>query len=114
MSAPSGHVAGTATFLVSGWGTAKEKLIIGIKMLSAALVLSGDWTPDLRAKANGLKAALLRGNRLEKTVDEMTENVAGECLRQLTSDVVRLAAEIEPIRAEKRLASRSVSKSVVV
>ena len=103
MSVPLNHVAEAAKFLTSGLGTPKEKLVTGGKMLRAATVLAGDWTPDLLEKANGALAVLLKGGKVETTVEQMDEKTASKCLGQLTKDVTELATEIEQARSQKRL-----------
>ena len=66
MSVPLNHVAQAAKFLTSGQGTPKEKLVMGGKMLRVAMMLAGDWTPDLLEKANGILAALLEAARWKR------------------------------------------------
>jgi len=97
------HVAEAAKFLTSGLGTPKEKLVIGGKMLRVAMMIAGDWTPDLLTEANRTLAALLKGGTLETTVAQMDENTASKCLGQLTKDVTELATGIEQARSQKRL-----------
>ena len=106
MSVPVNHVAQAAKFLTSDLGTPKEKLVAGGKVLWAATLLAGDWTPDLLEKANGTLAALLKGGTLEKTVTRMDEKAAAKCLDQLTKDVTELANGIERARSQKRLSRK--------
>jgi hypothetical protein len=102
MPAPINHVAQVATYLNSGLGTSKEKLIAAGKMLWAAKVLAGDWTPDLLAKATKALSVLTQGNKIEVTVGRMDEAAAGKCLKQFTKEVTDLAAELTQARTRKR------------
>jgi hypothetical protein len=103
MSVPLNHVAETAKFLASGSGTPKEILIVGGKMLRMAMMITGDWTPELLAEANRILAILLDDGTLEMTVARMDEKAAGKCLDQLAKDVTELAKGIEHARSQKRL-----------
>ena len=95
-------IAEAANFLTSGKGTPKEKLIHGGKLIWAATILSDDWTPDLLERANSIYRGLLKGGTLKKTVEEMDENTANKCLKQLAKDTAELAAEIEKARSRAR------------
>ena len=53
-------IAQAATFLATGPGTAKEKLVLGGKLIWAARTLPGDWTPELLERANGIYRGLLK------------------------------------------------------
>ena len=96
-------IAQAATFLTTGPGTPKEKLILGGKLIWAARMLPGDWTPDLLEKANGIYRGLLKGGTVQKTVEQMDENAANKCLKQLAKVTTELAAEIEQARSRARL-----------
>ena len=106
MSVPPNHVAQAARFLTSAPGTPKEKLVIGGKVLCAALMIAGDWTPDLLTKAKEILAALMKGGTVKKTVARMDEKTASNCLKQLAKDMTELASGIEQVRSRKRLARR--------
>ena len=95
-------IAQAANFLTSGRGTSKEKLIHGGKLIWVARVFPGDWTPDLLARANSIYRSLFTGGTVQKTVEQMDENAASKCLKQLTKDVVQLAAEMEQGRSQGR------------
>jgi len=95
-------IAQAADFLMTGPGTPKEKIILGGKLVFAARALSGDWTPDLLERANSIYRGLVKDGTMQKTVERMDENAAGRCLKQLTKDMVELAAEIEQARSRGR------------
>ena len=95
-------IAQAATFLTSGPGTAKEKLVLGGKLIWAARTLPGDWTPELLERANSIYRGLSKGGTVQKTVEQMDENTANKCLKQLTKDTAELAAEIEQARSQAR------------
>ena len=95
-------IAQAANFLTTGPGTPKEKLILGGKLIWAARALSGDWTPELLERANSIYRGLLKDGTMQKTVEQMDENTASKCLKQLTKDTVELAAEIEKARSQGR------------
>lgn len=95
-------IAQAANFLTSGPGTSKEKLILGGKLIWAARTLSGDWTPDLLERANRIYRGLLKDGTVQKTVEQMDENTANKCFKQLTKDTVELAAEIAQARSQDR------------
>jgi hypothetical protein len=91
-------IAQAASFLTTGRGTPKEKLVLGGKLLWAARTLPGNWTPDLLERANSIYRGLLKDGTVQKTVEKMDENTADKCLKQVTKDTVELAAEIEQTR----------------
>ena len=91
-----------ATFLTTGPGTSKEKLILGGKLIWAARTLPGGWTPDLLERANSIYRGLLTGGTVQKTVEQMDENTANKCLKQLAKDTAELAAGIEKVRSQGR------------
>jgi hypothetical protein len=91
-----------AAFLTTGPGTPKEKLIVGGKLIWAARICPGDWPPDLLERANSICRGLLKGGTVQKTVEQMDENTANKCLKQLAKDTAELAAEIEQARSQKR------------
>ena len=95
-------IAQAATFLTTGPGTPKEKLVLGGKLIWAARTLPGDWTPDLLERANSIYRGLLTGGTVQKTVEQMDENTANKCLKQLAKDTAELAAEIEQARSQAR------------
>ena len=95
-------IAQAANFLTTGSGTPKEKLILGSKLIWAARTLSGDWTPDLLERVNSIYRGLLKGGTVQQTVEQMDENTANKCFKQLTKDTVELAAEIAQARSQDR------------
>lgn len=95
-------IAQAADFLTTGPGTPKEKIILGGKLIFAARALCGDWTPDLLERANSIYRGLVKDGTMQKTVEQMDENTANKCLKQLTNDMVELAAEIEQARSKGR------------
>ncbi|MGD0898866.1 MAG: hypothetical protein ABR915_13595 [Thermoguttaceae bacterium] len=95
-------IAQAANFLTTGPGTPKEKLIIGGKLIWAAKTLAGDWTPNLLEKANSIYRGLVKDGTVQKTVEQMDENTANKCFKQLTKDTVELAGEIEQARSQAR------------
>jgi hypothetical protein len=95
-------IAQAANFLTSGPGTPKEKLILGGKLIWAARVIPGDWTPDLLERANSIYRSLLNAGSVQRTVEQMDENTANKCLKQLTKDTVELAAAIEQAGGQAR------------
>lgn len=106
MPIPQDHVAQVAAFLTGGSGTPKEKLITGGKMLWAATVLGGGWTPELLAKARRSMEVLTRGTKIEYTVGRMDDATAGKCLKQFAKEVTDLSVEIAQVRDRKRAAAR--------
>lgn len=95
-------IAQAAKLLTTGSGTPKEKLLLGGKLLWAARTIPGDWTPDLLARANSIYRGLLKGGAVRKTVEQMDENTANKCLKQLAKDTTELAAGIEQARSQGR------------
>jgi hypothetical protein len=95
-------IAQAAAYLTTGPGTPKQKLLLGGKLIWAATILPGDWTPDLLERANSIYRGLLKGGTVQKTVEQMDENVANKCLKQLSKDTAELAAEIEQARSRAR------------
>jgi hypothetical protein len=95
-------IAQVATFLTTGPGTPRERLVLGGKLIWAAATLAGDWTPDLLERANSLYRGLLKGGTVRKTVEQMDENTVNKCLKQLAKDTAELAAEIEQARSRAR------------
>ena len=95
-------IAQAANFLTTGPGTPKEKLVLGGKLIWAARTLPGDWTPDLLERANSIYRGLLKGGTVQKTVEQMDENTANKCLKQLAKDTAELAAGIEQARSQNR------------
>jgi hypothetical protein len=102
MPAPVNRVAEVAEFLARGRGTPKEKLVIGGKMLRAAMMFAEDWTPGSLAKAKETLATLTKDGSLEKTVAGMDKNSVSNALDQLTKVVTGLAEGIEQPRGRKR------------
>jgi len=90
-----------ASFLQSSQATTKEKLVIGGKLLQAALVLSEDWTPDLLEQAKAARKFLFQDGSTEKTLGEMDEKAARRYLRQFTEDVTKLAADVQQARSQR-------------
>ena len=95
-------IAQAAAFLTTGPGTSKEKLVLGGKLIWAARMLPGDWTPDLLERANSIYRGLVKDGTVRKTVELMDETTANKCLKQITKDTVELAAEIEQVRSQAR------------
>ena len=95
-------IAQAAKLLATGPGTPKEKLVLGGKLIWAARTLPGDWTPDLLERANSIYRGLLKGGTVQKTVEQMDENTANKCLKQLAKDTAELAAGIEQARSQGR------------
>ena len=93
-------IAQAAAFLATGPGTAKQKLVLGGKLIWAARTYPGDWTPELLERANSIYRSLLTGGSVQKTVEQMDENAASKCLKQLTKDTAELAAETERARSQ--------------
>ena len=104
MARYSSRIAEVADYLSCRPGTPKEKLVIGGKMLSAALMFSSEWPPALVNKAARLKASLLKGYKVEKAVENLTDNAAKQTLKQLTQDMIDLAQEIERAKSKSRSA----------
>jgi hypothetical protein len=107
MSISPHPVEQAASFLTTGPGTPKEKLILGGKLVRAAMMFSKDWTPDLLEMANSIYRGLLKGGTVQKTVEQMDENTANKCLKQLTKDTVELATDIEQARSQQPLPRKS-------
>ncbi len=102
MPVQSHPIAQAATFLTTGPGTPKEKLVLGGKLIWAARLLPEDWTPDLLERANGIYQGLLTGGSVRRTVKQMDENTADKRLKRLAKDTAELAAEIEQARSQAR------------
>ena len=97
---PTPHlVEQAANFLNSSPATPKEKLVIGGKLLRAAM-FSKDWTPELLDRAAMAYKVLLKGNTIKRTVEEMDEKTVSRCLAQFTTDVTQLATDIEQARSQ--------------
>jgi hypothetical protein len=90
-----------ANFLNSSSATAKEKLIIGGKLLWAATMVSKDWTPELLDRARTAYWFLLKCGNMKRTVEEMNEKDASRCLTRFTKDVTQLATDIEQARSQQ-------------
>lgn len=90
-----------ASFLKNSSATAKEKLVIGGKLLGAAIVFSKDWTPELLDRAKAAYKFLLKCDNIKKTVEQMDEKTANRCLAQFTKDVTQLAADIKEARSQQ-------------
>ena len=103
MAVQTCHVAQAAQLLASGSGTPKEKLVMCGKMIWSATVLARDWPPDLLEKTNRIKRVLMKGGTVEKTVEQMSESAASECLKQLTRGTAELAATIAEAREQGRI-----------
>ena len=96
-----------ASFLQSSQATPKEKLVIGGKLLQAALVLSEDWTPDLLDQAKAACKFLFLHGSTERTLGQMDEKAARRSLRQFTKDVTQLATDLEQARSQQPLPRKS-------
>ena len=83
---PRHLVEEAATFLQSSSATPKEKLVIGGKLLWAAMMVSKDWTPELLDRAKRAYKFLFEhgthGN-LERSVKQMDEKVASRYLEAI-------------------------------
>lgn len=90
-----------ASFLQSSSATAKEKLVIGGKLLWATTVISKDWTPKLLDRARTACKSLSEHGSMAKTVQQMDEKAASRCLKQFTSDVTELAADMKQARSQR-------------
>jgi len=102
MSITPSLVEQAASFLKSSSATPKEKLVIGGKLLWSDTIFSEDWTPELLDRARTAYKFLFKHGTMKKTVEQMDENTANKCLKQLTKDTVELAAEIEQARSQVR------------
>jgi hypothetical protein len=92
-----------ANYLTSRQGTPKEKLVLGGKLVWAARTFSGGWTPDLLQRADSIYQGLLRDGIVQKAVvNQMDENTAKKCLKQLAKDTVELAADVEQASLQGR------------
>lgn len=101
MSIRQRPVEQAASFLQSSQATTKEKLVIGGKLLQAAMVFSEDWTPDLMDQARAACKFLFQHGSTERTLGEMDEKAARRYLRQFTRDVTQLATDIEQARNQR-------------
>jgi hypothetical protein len=90
-----------ASFLQSSSATPKEKLVIGGKLLWAATMVSKDWTPELLDRARTAYKFLLKCGNMKRTLEEMNEKDASQCLTQFTKDVTQLATDIEQARSQQ-------------
>ena len=105
---PTPHlVEQAANFLKSISATPKEKLVIGGKLLWAAMMVSKDWTPELLDRARTAYKCLSKHGKLETTVEQMDEKAANRCLTQFTKDVTQLATDIKQARSQRPLARKS-------
>jgi hypothetical protein len=107
MSISPHPVEQAANFLKSSSATPKDNLLIGGKLLWAAMMLSEDWTPELLDRARTAYKFLLKCDRMKTTVEQMSEKVASRCLTQFTKDVTQLATDIKQARSQRPLAPRS-------
>lgn len=82
-------------------GTPQERLIKGFRAFYQATIVSDDWPADLWEKYNGICETLLTGGTLQKTVDGMNLETAGECSNQVAKDMTDLAAAVEVVRAHR-------------
>ena len=96
-------IAQAVKSLTTGLGTPKEKLRLGGKLLWAARTIPGNWTPELLGRANRIYGGLLQGGSLHRRLEQMDENAANKCLKQLAKDMAELAAGIEQARSQGRL-----------
>jgi hypothetical protein len=95
-----------ASFLKSSPATPKEKLVIGGKLLRAAM-FSKDWTPELLDQATTTYKFLVKHGTIKRTVEQMDEKDASRCLTQFTKDVTQLATDIKQARRRQPLARKS-------
>jgi hypothetical protein len=97
----------TANVLQSSLATPKEKLIIGGKLLQAAMMFSKNWTPELMNEAKTAYHFLLDHGNMKRTVEEMDEKDANRRLAQFTNDVMHLATGIKQARSQQPRPRRS-------
>jgi hypothetical protein len=107
MSISPHPVEQAANFLKSSSATSKEKLVIGGKLLWAAMMLSEDWAPELLDRAGTMYKFLLTHGNVETTVEQMDEKAATRCLVQFTKEVTQLAADIKQARSRRPLPRKS-------
>ncbi len=101
---PRHLVEQAASFLQSSSATPKEKLVIGGKLLWAAMMSSKDWTPELLDRARAAYKFLFKHGKhgnLERSVKQMDEKDASGCLKQFTRDVTQLATDIEQAKSQQ-------------
>ena len=92
---PTPHLVEQAvSFLKNSSATPKEKLVIGGKLLWAAMMVSEGWTPELLDRARTAYRFLFKHGNLERSVEQMDEKDASRCLKQFTKDVMQLATDI--------------------
>ncbi len=89
-----------ASFLQTSSASPKETLVIGGKLLWAATVISKDWTPQLLDRARTAYKSLSEHGTMARTVQEMDDKAASQCLKQFTADVTELAAAIVQARSQ--------------
>ena len=107
MSISPHPVEQAASFLTTGPGTPKEKLILGGKLIWAATLFSENWTPELLDRARTACKFLFNYGTMKKTVEQMDEKDASRCLTQFTKDVTQLATDIEQARSQQPLPRKS-------
>ena len=90
-----------ASLLQSSSATPKQKLIIGSKLLRAAMMLSNDWTPELLGQATTAYKFFLKCDSVKRTLEQMDEKAVSRCLAQFTKDVTQLATDIEKARSQQ-------------
>ena len=99
---PTSHlVEQAANFLKSSSATPKQKLIIGSKLLRAAMMLSKDWTPELLGQATTAYKFFLKCDSVKSTLEQMDKKAISRCLAQFTKDVTQLATDIKQSRPRK-------------
>ena len=107
MSISPHPVEEAADFLKSSSATAKEKLVIGGKLLRAAMMLPEDWTPELLERARTVYEVFFKHGSVEGTVEQMDEKAASRCLAQFTKDITQLATDVKQARSQPPLTRKS-------
>jgi hypothetical protein len=90
-----------ASILKSSTATPKQKLILGGKLLRAAMMFSQDWPPEMLERATTAYKFLLKSDCMKRTLKQMDEKDVNGYLAQFTKDVTQLAADIEQARSQQ-------------
>jgi hypothetical protein len=96
-----------ASILQSSSATSKQKLVLGGKLLRAAMMFSKDWPPELLERATTAYKYLLTSDCMKRTMKQMDEKDASRFLAQFTKDVTQLAADIERARSQQPQSRKS-------
>jgi hypothetical protein len=95
MSARPHLIAKAAEYLTKEKGTPREKLVFGAKLLWIATTFADGWTPKMLTRAKGVCRGLAKDGITEREMKWMKDETVKNCLKELTKEVVELAAEIE-------------------